>query len=78
VATRFAKGVLNAVRRARDFPDIGTPLRELDPAGTYRAVLAIWYYRVVYRVDGEIVWIVRIWDSRRDPSTLVTEDANAP
>jgi hypothetical protein len=28
-------------------------------------------YKVYYRFDGESVWVLRCWDTRRDPEDLV-------
>jgi hypothetical protein len=60
------------VRRAREFPDLGTPLLEF-PSAAYRAVPAIWYYRVIYKVDEDVLYILRVWDTRREPQDLVPE-----
>lgn len=73
-AARFARAVLNAVRRTQEFPDTGTPLREFGESPLYRAVGAIWYYRVVYKVEHDVVVIVRVWDARREPDTQLPED----
>ena len=73
-AARFAKAVLQAVRRAQDSPDAGAPLRELGPSPLYRAMSAIWYYRVVYRVEDDLLLVFRIWDARREPEALVPDE----
>ena len=47
---------------------------ELEPAGAYRARLVGPLYRVIFRVEGDVVWIMRVWDTRRDPQGLVVDD----
>ncbi len=73
-AARLAGAVLNAVRRAREFPHTGTPLREFGEDPLYRAIGAIWYYRVVYKVEHDAVVILRVWDARREPDSLISEE----
>lgn len=29
--------------------------------------------KIVYRIDGDIIYIVAFWDVRRDPGTLANE-----
>ena len=73
-AQRLMKSLAAAVDRLEQFPDIGAVATQLQPEGMYRQVV-LRPYMLVYRVvDGEI-WILRFWDSRRDPEGLmISED----
>jgi plasmid stabilization system protein ParE len=74
VGVRFAATVLATIRAIKKAPDLGSPALDLAPTGRYRGRLAGPLYRVIYRVDPEVIWIVRIWDTRRDPEGLVVDD----
>ena len=75
---RFAASTLAAVRAIGENPDLGSPVLELEPAGAYRARLVGPLYRLIFRVEGEVVWIMRVWDTRRDPQGLVVDDLESP
>lgn len=49
---------------------MGPVVGELQPHGVYRSVLVGRSHRVFYRIDDEHIWVVRIWDTRRDPQEL--------
>ena len=49
-------------------PDIG----QIDPlfashAATYRSVIVNGLNKMVYRVDGDVIYIVAFWDTRMEP-----------
>ena len=68
-AQRFAIAVLEAAERLQDFPEIGAVARDLRPLGRYRHWIYS-HYRLIYRIDGELIWLLRLWDSRRNPQDL--------
>lgn len=71
-ARRFAAAILRAVENLERFPQMGTVARDLRPAGTYRHVVC-GHHRIIYRIDGEVLRILRVWDTRRDPEDLRAE-----
>ena len=54
-------------------PEAGPVAPDLEPEGRYRHVL-VGPYRIIYRLDEERVFVLRIWDSRRNPDDLVVHD----
>lgn len=50
-------------------PEMGAAAEDLEPAGWFRH-FAIPPYRVIYRVLPSELWVVRIWDTRRNPADL--------
>lgn len=72
-ATRFAYDIRAAIRLLSQFPHLGPVARDLEPAGRYRQLVRGWH-RVIYRVDGSSIRILRIWDSRRNPDDLTMDD----
>ena len=71
-ARRFAADILRAIERIGEHPEIGPVASDIVPHGRYRH-LVCGHHRVIYRLDSEILWILRIWDSRRNPDDLVPE-----
>ena len=64
----FMQRVKDAEQRIATQPNIGP----IDPlyAGrleTYRSVIINGLNKMVYRVDGDIIYIVDFWDTRREP-----------
>jgi plasmid stabilization system protein ParE len=71
-AQRFAIEILETVDRIQRHPQIGPVAADLVPRGRYRHVL--WKrHRIIYRIDGELIWILRVWDCRRNPADLAAE-----
>lgn len=76
VGTRaVVEGILSAVQRLEEFPEIGARAEQTEPIGDLRQFpwrQYLIFYRI--RVDGLI--IVRVWDSHRDPESLrIPQDA---
>lgn len=71
-ARRFAAGILEAVEGLRDHPEMGAVARDLAPLGRYRHWVS-GHHRIIYRTEPEVIWILRVWDARRNPEELVPE-----
>ena len=70
----FMKDVRQMRRLIESSPNIGheEPLLA-DRAVTYRSYVMNHLDKVVYRIDGDTIYLVAFWDVRCDPSTLVSE-----
>jgi plasmid stabilization system protein ParE len=70
----FMKEVRQTRRLIEDSPNIG-PIEPLLAERTlmYRSYVMNHLDKIVYRIDGDIIYIVAFWDVRRDPSTLASE-----
>ena len=71
-ARRFAASILDAAERLRDHPEMGPVARDLTPYGRYRHWVS-GHHRIIYRIDSETIWILRVWDARRNPDDLIPE-----
>jgi len=61
--------VVACTRRLGEFPEMGAVAEELFPEVRVRRVVSP-PYKVYYRVEDERVLVLRVWDTRRDPSDL--------
>lgn len=68
VGARLVREVVSAVERLGDFPLSGRVVPEFGIAGMREVILPP--FRIVYRVDGKRVRVVRVWRSER----LLKED----
>jgi plasmid stabilization system protein ParE len=71
-ARRFAVEVLRALERLRRHPHMGTVALDLLPEGRYRSWIC-GHHRLIYRIDPEVIWVLRVWDTRRNPDDLTPE-----
>ncbi len=59
------------------FPALGRPepyLAIVRPADALRYA-TVGFSKIIHQIDGEIIWIKQVLDSRSDPRKLRTEDA---
>jgi plasmid stabilization system protein ParE len=71
-AQRFAATVLRAVESIETHPEIGVVARDLAPLGRFRH-LVTGHHRIIYRIEEELIRILRVWDARRNPADLLPE-----
>lgn len=64
-AFNFRERVETVLRRLEEFPDSGRVVPEF-PELPHREVIIV-PYRFLYRVKGEIVWIVAVWHGAQLP-----------
>ena len=71
-ADRFIERVQSCGESIRKFPTSSHPEPLLSECKyLYRAKSINENYRLIYRVTQTTIWIVDIWDRRRDPEKLV-------
>ena len=70
----FMQDVRRTRRLIETSPDIGheEPLLAERPV-VYRSYVMNHLDKIVYRIDGDIIYFVAFWDVRRDPTTLASE-----
>lgn len=71
-ARRFAAKILRVVDSIKRHPEIGAVALDLLPAGRYRHLVS-GHHRIIYRIETELILILRVWDSRRNPADLKAE-----
>ena len=69
-AEKFSQSIKQTVQIIMRHPEIG-PIDPLfaDRATTYRSVIIDGLSKMVYFVEGDVIYIAAFWDCRRDPST---------
>jgi plasmid stabilization system protein ParE len=72
--TKFLNEISHADSLLQTNPQIGKiePLLD-DLPEMYRSLLITHLNKVVYRMDGDDIYIVTVWDARRDPITLAEQ-----
>ena len=73
-AKTFRQEIDDTVRLLMNSPNIG----QIDPLYadrtlTYRSVVINGLNKMVYRIDGDIIYIVDFWDTRREPTTQAAQ-----
>ena len=71
-AIRIVDELKRTVELVRQQPEMGPRLERLADDGDYRAVV-VEGYLVISAWNGDRVFILRVWDSRRDPGSLTIE-----
>jgi plasmid stabilization system protein ParE len=71
-ARRFAATILEAAEQLLTYPELGPVAHDLQPPNRYRS-LTRGRHRLIYRIDSEVIWLLRVWDTRRDPGSLEPE-----
>ena len=72
--TDFLQEVRETVQMMKRHPDVG-PIEPLlaDLPQTYRSVVVARLSKIVYFIDGDVIYIADFWDCRREPKALADE-----
>ena len=62
--------ILNRVLQLETFPLSGSEDDFLKSCGLSRRYLVEGNYKIVYRIDGELIFITQIFDARQDPNKM--------
>jgi len=63
--------ILDEIDRLLLFPQMAPIESDLkNKSFTYRSLVVHSIYKVIYRIEEQTIYIVDIWDCRRDPSKL--------
>ena len=70
VMKKFYTRILDYEKLLQSNPGMGKkePLLEKEPEG-YRSLVVHPNYKLVYYVNGDTIYIVDLWDTRREPHT---------
>lgn len=63
VGKRLAREVVTQVEHLADFPESGRIVPEFGLANLREIIYPP--FRIVYRLDAESIWIIRVWRSER-------------
>ena len=68
---KFINELLHNVSLLEDSPNLGRkePLLE-KRSFAYQSLVVNKLSKIIYRIDGEIIYIVDVWETRRAPRTL--------
>ena len=69
---KYGDKLLHVAGLLADSPNIGRiePLLEHRPK-LYRSLVVTKRSKLIYHIDGETIYIVDVWDTRREPKKLV-------
>lgn len=72
--TSFLQEVRETVQMMKRHPDVGPiePLLAGLPK-TYRSVVVARLSKIVYFIDGDVIYIADFWDCRREPEVLADQ-----
>ncbi len=68
VADKITVKIHNTIRLLPAHPLLGHT--EPGLPDNYRSILAYSHYRIIYRIEKEVIYITGIWDCRQDPTKL--------
>lgn len=69
-ATKIYNEILNVAEKLIDFPLIGQIEEEIsEEREEYRSLLVRKLFRIIYFIDADSLFIVAIWDCRKDFQT---------
>jgi plasmid stabilization system protein ParE len=71
-AQRWAATIVKALEHLQEYPESGAVATDLSPKGRFRHWVC-GHHRIIYRADKDWIWVLRIWDSRRNPDDLKPE-----
>ena len=72
-ASALVAAIRTGVEQLRSFPESGPVAQDIPPVGRYRHLL-VRRYRIIYRIEGHTIRILRCWDPRRNPAELRVVD----
>ena len=65
-AMKIVGNIINSIRRLKDLPEIGAPLSSRIGIQTDYRYLVCGSYNVFYRIENNIIQIIRVLNSRRN------------
>lgn len=68
-AQRLMASVVHAIEMLESDPEAGAVVGDLEPQGAYRHWV-IPPFRLIYRLQGNRLEVLRFWDSRQGPAGL--------
>jgi len=71
-ATRMLSAVFRVVELLREHPEMGQVVTNLQPSGRLRHIV-MGKFRIIYEVVDGVIFVMRVWDARRDPGSFVVE-----
>lgn len=70
-AYKITRQIRNTIYRLQTFPCLGIIESDIESSlFVYRSLVAHYNYKVIYRIEGEIIHITAIWDTRQHPLKL--------
>ncbi len=70
VINRIRDKILEAANVLLVFPDIGSPEFELEHLGQNHRRIVKDHYKIIYRLEGENIYVTDIFDTRQDPAKM--------
>lgn len=70
VINRIRDKILDSAEVLLTFPDLGTPEFELEHLGQGHKRIVTDHYKIIYRIEGDAIYVTDIFDTRQDPSKM--------
>ncbi|MHB1278460.1 MAG: type II toxin-antitoxin system RelE/ParE family toxin [Bacteroidia bacterium] len=67
--------ILNRTHQLESFPQSGPEDEFLKSCGLSRRYLVEGNYKIIYRIDGDIVSITQVFGARQDPDSIVAGES---
>ena len=71
-ADKIINEVLQAPNRLIEFPSSGQIEEYLTDVGEYR-YLVYSHFKIIYRIENKVIYIVALFDTRQDPAKMLKE-----
>ena len=68
-ARLLAAEIFGVIQHICTHPKEGSIASDLLPRGRYQHWIC-GHHRLIYRIEDDRIWLLRIWDARRDPAQL--------
>jgi plasmid stabilization system protein ParE len=70
VTAKIRAGILDEAERLKQFPGGGQEEEYLSHLGKGHRRLVQGNYKIIYRIEGEVIYITDIFDTRQDPARM--------
>ncbi len=71
IADKIKQGIIEKLKILKDNPHIGQKEEFLEPLNLNHRRMVEGNYKIVYRIEGETIFITDIFDARQNPDKIV-------
>ena len=71
IADKIKRGIIEKLKALKDNPHIGKKEEHLEDLNLNHRRMVEGNYKIVYRIDGETIFITDIFDARQNPDKML-------
>jgi len=71
IADKLRTGILTAIKKISQNPEIGQIEEYLTDLNLGHRRIVEGNYKIIYKVEGKVVYVTDIFDTRRNPDTMM-------